>query len=554
MMIESKNREHGVALLFCLFALLILTAVSTSLVLLANTESSINYNYRTEEVAFFAAKTGIYEALDRMQQSNGHPITVPLAAPSAAGGVLYLINSGGSLTVQPWSTTNTYYDTEFCHEGWAIAGMSSVPADVPCTTIPTGSTWYTTVNSNYPWSGTSAAMPYQWVRINWKPNKGNPYLSASTTGGVTTAATAYYAVNGTGLATTGVCWNGANQLLVSPVNTSTLGCKGMENNAPTPTLDTPVYLVTALSITPNGSRQLVQAEVALPPPPITQVGFFATGSTCSNSGGSAPFVLSGGALVDGYDSNGGGTYSGTKSASLGTIGSNGSLVISSGTTNVGGSVQVQNTALTGGCPSQDVFISGGASIGGVTAMAAPYNPPVPTIPAAGATNETYGSNATLPPGSYHNVTVSGNGVTLTLTAPGTYNVNCITLSGGAILSISPATSQAVINVTGTSCSGSTPIDFSGGSVANTSGIAGNFVVNYAGTSNVKLSGGSASYIVANTPNAAVTLSGGSSLYGAIIGKTIVDSGGTSLHFDNALTSASTASSSYQTLSFKALPY
>jgi len=151
---QSKNREHGVALLFCIFALLILTAVTASLIMLAGTETSVNYNYRTEEVSFFAAKSGLYEALDRMQATNAHPITVPTSAPSAAGGVVYLINPGSSLTVQPWNTANAYYDDELCHEGYTIGTWtpltSSKPPDVPCTTLPTGTTWYTSVNSNYP--------------------------------------------------------------------------------------------------------------------------------------------------------------------------------------------------------------------------------------------------------------------------------------------------------------------------------------------------------------------------------------------------------------------
>ncbi len=67
---QLNTRERGVALLFCLFALLILTAVTASMILMTGTETSVNYNYRTEEIAFFAAKSGIYEALDRMQQSN----------------------------------------------------------------------------------------------------------------------------------------------------------------------------------------------------------------------------------------------------------------------------------------------------------------------------------------------------------------------------------------------------------------------------------------------------------------------------------------------------
>jgi len=98
------NREQGVALLFVLFALLILTAITASLILMTGTETSVNANYRTEETAFFAAKTGIYEVLDRMQQSNAHSIAanVPTTVPTNTGGVLYLINAGSSLNVAPW--------------------------------------------------------------------------------------------------------------------------------------------------------------------------------------------------------------------------------------------------------------------------------------------------------------------------------------------------------------------------------------------------------------------------------------------------------------------
>jgi Tfp pilus assembly protein PilX len=121
---QFKSAERGVALLFCLFALLILSAVTTALILLSGTETSVNANYRSEEVSFFAAKSGIYEALDRMQATNANPITLPTSAPSAAGGVVYLINSGSSLTVQPWSTTNAYFDDELCHEGYTIGAWT----------------------------------------------------------------------------------------------------------------------------------------------------------------------------------------------------------------------------------------------------------------------------------------------------------------------------------------------------------------------------------------------------------------------------------------------
>jgi Tfp pilus assembly protein PilX len=121
--------ERGIALLFCLIALMILTAITASLVMMSGTDTSVNGNYRSEETAFFAAKAGIYEALDRMQFSNANSIacnlptglpgttqTVATGCATAPGSVLYLINSGSSLTVQPWTSTNTYVDAELCHE------------------------------------------------------------------------------------------------------------------------------------------------------------------------------------------------------------------------------------------------------------------------------------------------------------------------------------------------------------------------------------------------------------------------------------------------------
>jgi len=575
MIIQSRSKEQGIALLFCLMALLILTAITAALVIMSGTDTTVNGNYRSEETAFFAAKAGLYEALDRMQQSNPNSIacnlptalpgavqTVPTGCASAPSSVLYLINSGSSLNVQPWTATNAYVDDELCHEGFTLSGMSSVPADVPCSTVPTGSTWYATVSSNYPWSGTSAALPYEWVRINMKQNSSETYVSGTGT----SAATTSYSVNASGAASTAVCWTGSGEVLLAVGDTY---CEQMQIGTP-PTADTAVYLITALAVTPNGSRQMVQADAALPPPLVIATpagfsdpdGFFTNASTCSSSGGSAPFVLSGGAFVDGYTSASGGTYASTKSNSLGSIGSNGSVLISGSSSKVGGNVHVQHIVVNGSCgppATSDVYTNGGATYGGVVAIGS-YTPPVPSIPAAGTADVTNPSTP-LAPGSYHNIKITG-GSTLTLTAPGTFNINCITMSGNSILQISPATKQVVINVTGTSCSGNAPIDLSGGTVSNSSGIASNLMINYAGTQQVKLSGGSSTYMVVNAPNAAATLSGGSDFYGAIVTSTISDTGGTNLHFDNALktaptsstTTASTFSSSYTTLSLRSVPY
>ena len=570
---QARNGEHGVALLFCLIALLILSAITAALITLSGTETSINGNYRSEQISFFAARAGIYEALDRMQQSNASSIAaqIPVATPSATGGVLYLINAGSSLTVKPWDSTNTYFDDEFCHEGYSISGMTSAPPDVPCSTVPTGTSWYTTVNSNYPWSGTSAAMPYEWVRVNWKVNSSQGYLSGGTT---PTAST--YSVNSTGSASNPVCWNGGSEVLlttpvgVTPAYTS---CEQYQTcAAASPTVSTPVLMITALAVTPNGSRQMVQAEAALNPPTITvphcgisdAYGFFAYGGTCLSPG----LILGGNASVDGYNSSLG-TYAATKQASLGDVGTNGGAVAEGTSTSIGGNVYVPNVGTgtppgPGSCPGDDFSVSGSPTYGALVQSSIMAIPTV-TVPANSSTTDV--SSGTIVPGNYRNLSVGSHG-SVTLTAPGTYNFDCITAGSWGTISTSPATGKVTINVSGTGCA-TAPISFgSHAEISNTSQVSSNIQINVPplglpGSAAITVTGGPQMFCVINAPYAAVQVNGGSDFYGTIMAYTIDDHGGTNLHFDAADTTISgaaastataTATGAYNTLAFRSLPY
>ncbi len=568
---RSVNREQGVALLFCLVALLILTAITTSLVLMSGTDTTVNANYRSEETAFFAAKAGVYEALDRMQQSNANSIAASL--PTTTSTVLYLINSGSSLTVQPWTTTNTYNDDEFCHEGLTIGGWPTtaqvLPPDVPCNSLPTGSTWYTSATSNYPWAGTSAAIPYEWVRINWKVNSSESYVSGTGTSAASTA----YSVNSSKTASTPVCWNGGSEVLlstpagVSPAYTS---CEQYQTcGASNPVVMTPVFTITALSVTSNGSRQMVQMEAALNPPSISvspcgisdPYGFFAYGNGCA----SPPFLLAGNASVDGFNSANGPYNSSTNhSNTTGSIGSNGAVSLGGSSTSVGGKVYVPNIGSPpgpGSCPV-DFSVSGNPTYGGLVASTV-LNPPTVSIPANSSTTDlNVSGNQTIAPGTYRNVNVSGNGVQLTLTAPGTYNFNSLTVATHAILTISPANKAVTINIAGNGTT--TPISMgSHATIVNTSGVSDNIQINYAGTGSLSMQGGPSAYAVVNAPNASVVMGGGSDWYGTIMANSIDDHGGISLHFDTAdttlsgataATATANATGSYNTLAFRSVPY
>jgi hypothetical protein len=314
----------------------------------------------------------------------------------------------------------------------------------------------------------------------------------------------------------------------------------------------------------------VQAEAALNPPSITvspcgisdPYGFFAYGTSCT----STAFSIAGNASVDGYNSAHGGTYSGTHQASLGSVGTNGGLIAQGTSTNIGGTVYVPNIGSPPGPgPCPDDFSISGNPHWGALAQSTVLTQPTVTTPPSGATNESagHGANLVLVPGNYGTLAVSAGG-TITLTAPGTYNIACMTAtSSGSNYVISPANKAVTINVSGTGCA-SAPISFGSNTlINNTSGVAANLQINYAGTGTLTFTGGANTYAVVNAPKAAVVLHGGADYYGTIMAYTIDDSGGTNLHFDaadttisgnSASTATATATGSYNMLGFRSLSY
>jgi Tfp pilus assembly protein PilX len=548
-----RKPERGIALFFTLFALLLVSALAASLVVVASTETAINSNYRSEEQTFFAARAGIAEVADRLMSTSAMtPVIVPPSVvPPAAGGVVYLINQGAlSTTVQPWvaSTSNSpnpYMDDELCHDGYTITGMTSAPPDIPCTTLPSVSGWYTTVTSNAPWSGTAAALPYQWVRIALKLNDSVAHLNPVTN------TTSDYFVNSTLSATfpaAPVCWNGTSEVVMT-----TASCATMVPSA------TNVYLITALAVSPNGSRTMVQSEVTVSSTPGTAFGLFANSNACP------AITFSGNGTTDSYSTAGytaataSGAYSATKSNTLGAIGSNGTVSLS-GNATIGGNIGGPNTN-KGGCPAA-LSTSGNAGMWNPTAPTPPVNTqvaipntifptPLAPNPATPNTSASYSKSASITPGLYGNISVSGN-ATLTL-APGVYNVNSLSVSGNGVVTISPATGSVVINIGGNGQAN--PLSISGNGLSNPSNIPNNVLINYAGSGSLTISGNGDFYAVVNAPNSSLTYSGNGNFYGAMIGNTITDSGNGAVHYDRNVTAATIqANGNYFTLAFREVPY
>jgi Tfp pilus assembly protein PilX len=231
---KSKASERGIALVVALMVLLLLSAALMGMIMMSNTETNVSANFRDEQTAYFASKAGIEEVRDRLRAGapNSLSASIPTTAlPGGTNGVLYAINPASGETVAPWGSN--YPDTEICQEVTCTGG------------VPTGSWYITTAATASTSYAASPILPWKWVRIMAKANK-------SVTG--TTLVTS---VDGT---TNGnrVCWTGTNEVAIANAYTS---CAAANANY------LPVYELTALAVTPSGSRRMTQYELSRTPFP-----------------------------------------------------------------------------------------------------------------------------------------------------------------------------------------------------------------------------------------------------------------------------------------------
>jgi hypothetical protein len=570
----TRNRQRGIALFFSIFALLLLTAIAAALIFMANTETSINSNYRQEQMAYFAAKAGIEEARARMMSSDPNPINalLPVVAPTnnAASPIIYIVNpvKGGS-AVQPWNAANQWADDELCHDynGDAALGLTAVAPDVRCTPVTLGATAYLAPTSQLPYNGTGTPVPYKWVRIA-------PKVNGSMLGPGTTINNTYSVNSTVGTGTTPVCWDGVNEWVLTAAT-----CQQM--NSVNATYMTNVYILTALGVSsdaPNAARKVLQAEVALSPTTAFPYGLFATSTAC-------PSVTFSGnnASTNSYTTAGGGTYgpppTGTTSSSGGDVGSNGGVSVGNG--NIGGIVGVLAPVSQGGsgtCATPLTVGPNGSNIGPPpcpgptppcvmntpTYVPKPYVFPTPPLPNPLPPNTSYSppscggkgkSGNCMVPGTYGNLTVNG---TLTL-APGTYNLNSLGMQGNGQIVVSPA-GAVTLNVAGcgdATCSTTNalanPLAIAGNGITDDT-IPNDFTINYAGPGTVSVAGNGNVTAILNAPNAAVTQVGNANWYGAILASTISIAGNGFFHFDRNASLAPASNGYYTLISFREVPY
>lgn len=383
---SRAHQQAGVALIVAIVGLLLLTAVAAGMILLSNSETSVDANYRDQQVAMFAAKAGLQEARDRILSANANPITLPTVLPGASGvSAAYIVASG----VSPWSSSNTVstqagnistYDKEFANE----LGVSNLPSG----------TWYSSTSSSSNYSGPSSnPVPYQWVRINLKVDRS----------GYNSSGTPYYVDGNSANAAKQVCYDtssgGQHEVVISAAS-----CQAANTNYQN------VYEITSYAITPSGTIRMMQDEVAPVafnltfPSALTMAGTVGT----FNGANSNPYKVNGtdgsgsAPAVPGCSTNPNNKYDAIGATSNGSVTAIDSGIPNNRTGNYTGSCGTTPCVGTVSLPTSDSSPSAlSQTLQSIEQSAAVSL--VPTSPPVGGANYTFSNvSSAMPGGSWSN--------------------------------------------------------------------------------------------------------------------------------------------------------
>jgi hypothetical protein len=246
---SRSNRQAGMALIIVLLLLLLVSAIGLGMTFMAHTETSINANYRDSQLAFFAMRAGLEEVHDRLRTTSPWSIAPPTVSPGNLNSILYIVNPAAGDNVDPKTAGNAYFDDEFCHENFNL-GLANPGVGVPCTAAPPAGSVAAYVNSMEPYINTASALKYKWMRITLKEN-----------GTFANGGAANY-VDAGQPATTQVCYQSlaGQEIPVTLVPGGPFGSCAAAVQAGQDA--SPVYVITSLAITPNGSRRMGQYEMA----------------------------------------------------------------------------------------------------------------------------------------------------------------------------------------------------------------------------------------------------------------------------------------------------
>ena len=486
--------ERGLAMVMALFMMLALSVLGTSLMFVSKTETLSSHNYRLMSQARYGAESGVHVASNYLLSSSYTSVM-----PNSAG--------------DAW----TNYDT------------TTSPVTYGGNPVVLSST---SASSNYPLTSVKTAFAAK-------------FSGAAGTLDVNDAP---------------VTFTATATLMSMRKFTDTMS--GLETVLQTWEIAGEGSVVGARNATVDVSSVLERQSQ-----PLFPYAAFATYSGCQ------ALDLAGGATTDSYDSQAA-LVSGlpVTAPNTGNLGTNGNLKEVGNTTVVHGSLSTPRAGV-GTCDDvQNVTAltqSGGATVdSGINQLSQPViypNPPaIRPLPPTTTTDfkkttgcpsgfagvcATSTNGATFTPASASTVVTMGNvtmnaGVVLHLNA-GIYVVNSIKQVGVAQLIVDSG--PVIIKVAGQA--ESTPIDIAGNGVANPSFNPQNLQFIYGGTGAVKLNGGSQTSATFYMPNADTTINGGGSLYGALVARTLKETGGADIHYDRRLRNGGLTAGNYSLSAF-----
>jgi Tfp pilus assembly protein PilX len=493
----NRSNQKGIALILTLILVLVMSVMAVSLMFLSQTETWSSLNYRLMSQSRDGAEAGINSAANYIVNTYTQP---------------------GGLGDPTTAYTNTASPVTY---GGNPVYLSTV----------------STPASNYPVSAVKSAF-----------NTSGVGKGSVTAGNVTINYNTYAQL---------ISMHTAFQPFGSPTNT---------------TIQTWKIVSDGSISTVRAAKVEVSAMLERHITPTFNYAVFATYDQCS------ALTFGGGGTTNSYDSS---TYSGiglpTFSTTDGNVGTNGNLATNGNPTTINGNLYTPRTG-TGSCTNNTNVTAwtdnSGHVNGSIVELPQSITYPTPTIPAAGTIDvslsgatcptgasaitgcQTSGNDIYLPPGNYHDISITGQ--TKLHFSPGVYNINsfsesgnntglyidetgCASPCGVAGFDQTPGTGAVILNVKGNDSSGNpvsagtNVISLAGNSVQNPSLIPTNFQILYAGVGTISLKGNSNAAGLVFAPNGAFSFNGNNSdWYGAVIGKTMSDMGGVNIHYDRHL--------------------
>jgi hypothetical protein len=279
-------------MMIAMLSVVLLAIIGMAFMLMANTETAVNGNYKSSQKAYFASRGGLENVRVLLQQGGNlynQAAVMGMPVSNAKTGVIYVFNSAGPSDPTSASGTltsvppNPALDDELCHEQFGgMAPLSAGSLGVPCGSGPggPGELMGSAIYYNTPATAvTTSTVPFTWVRVTNKQNYMG-LVGQDVDGSDPTKAAA--SVLGEQ-----VCWDGNHEIAVPPGTCATAN--------PTQVMN-PVLVLTSLAVTPGfgnnpGSRRMTQMEVAFAPPLTPNATIAAQ----------APINLQGNLQVNGYD-------------------------------------------------------------------------------------------------------------------------------------------------------------------------------------------------------------------------------------------------------------